>query len=277
MRAEKTHSLSGNQDLMSLFEGIYREYGYDLRNYRRNALAEPMSRALGAAKSTPLTELARRLSARPELIPKVVERITTCQANLFDNPGFFADFRRLVVPWLKTFPSFRVWVAGPCAAEEAYGLEICLLEEQAPRHNLYVTEVNELKLTSAARWSLPGARWDQAQANYAAGGGRASLCDYVVRRNGRMVLDRALRENMHFFAHNLATDASFREFQVIVSRFGTLDFAKRLRQRVYTVFDKSLRRFGVLGLGSHDSLSGTNLACGYRELGPDSRLYKRSH
>ena len=54
--------------------------------------------------------------------------------------------------------------------------------------------------------------------NYIAAGGKRSFSEYYVASSDGALFSRALIENVVFAQHNLVSDRSFNEFQLIVCR-----------------------------------------------------------
>ena len=71
-----------------------------------------------------------------------------------------------------------------------------------------------------------------------------------------------------FAQHNLASDRSFNEFNVVLCRNVLIYFGRDLQRRVHRLFYDSLARFGVLGLGQKETLRFTDLEDRYEELDP---------
>ena len=78
-----------------------------------------------------------------------------------------------------------------------------------------------------------------------------------------------------FAQHNLATDRSFNEFNVVLCRNVLIYFGRDLQRRVHRLFYDSLARFGVLGLGQKETLRFTDLEDRYEELDPREKIYRR--
>jgi chemotaxis protein methyltransferase CheR len=53
-------------------------------------------------------------------------------------------------------------------------------------------------------------------------------------------------------------------------------FDRALQSRVLDLFDESLVRFGILGLGHKESLRNTGLAGRYDEIDAAERLYRKA-
>ncbi|HEY9805726.1 MAG TPA: CheR family methyltransferase, partial [Candidatus Obscuribacterales bacterium] len=83
------------------------------------------------------------------------------------------------------------------------------------------------------------------------------------------------KENLVFSQHNLATDGSFNEFNVILCRNVLIYFNNALQDRVHKLLYESLGRFGILGLGQQESLSLTKYEDCYEELESREKLYRR--
>ena len=79
-----------------------------------------------------------------------------------------------------------------------------------------------------------------------------------------------------FAQHNLATDHSFNEFNVVICRNVLIYFGRDLQDRVLRLFDESLPRRGVLALGRKETLRGTAIEDRYEAVVEAERIYRRS-
>jgi chemotaxis protein methyltransferase CheR len=175
--------------------------------------------------------------------------------SMFRDPGFFLAFRQHVVPALRTYPFLRIWNAGCSTGEETYSLAILLREVGLyDRTRIYATDINESVLASAAEGIFPLSKMQEYTENYLAAGGSRSFSDYYLAAYDRAQIDRTLRENVVFAAHNLVSDRSFNEFHVIVCRNVMIYFDRTLQQHVHQLFLDSLVPFGVLALGRKETL-----------------------
>lgn len=111
--------------------------------------------------------------------------------------------------------------------------------------------------------------------SYIAAGGKRTLSDYYTSECGSAVFHPSLRQNVVFWVHNLTTDQSFNEFNVILCRNVLIYFKKPLHQRVHHLLYESLSRFGILGLGQRETLEFTPHRTDYEPLEPEWKLYRR--
>ena len=71
---------------------------------------------------------------------------------------------------------------------------------------------------------------------------------------------------MIFSTHNLVSDHSFNEFQLILCRNVLIYFDKELQHKVFQLFDNSLEKLGYLALGSKESLDFWNRSKEYKRI-----------
>ena len=65
--------------------------------------------------------------------------------------------------------------------------------------------------------------------------------------------------------HNLVSDRSFNEFQLIFCRNVLIYFDKQLQDKVLTLFDESLEKLGYLILGSKENIRFSKIAGNYTQ------------
>ncbi len=73
------------------------------------------------------------------------------------------------------------------------------------------------------------------------------------------------------------SDGVFNEFNVILCRNVMIYFTRPLQERVHDLFARSLAKFGLLGLGSHESLRLLPSEHEYEPLEPGEKLFRRAH
>jgi chemotaxis protein methyltransferase CheR len=89
-------------------------------------------------------------------------------------------------------------------------------------------------------------------------------------------MDAALRENIVFAVHNLATDDVFGEMHAVICRNVLIYFNRELQERVVGLFTKSLCRRGFLCLGTKETLQFSRHAAEYECVDAKQRIYRRT-
>jgi chemotaxis protein methyltransferase CheR len=259
-----------------LLEGIYQRFGYDFRGYRRAPLKERLLTVMRADGLRSVSALQERVLHDRAAGDNLLRNLSARPAALFDDPGHIQALRQALGPWLRSCPSPRVWIADCASAEEVCTVAILLAEEQLyERTQIFATVANEALLEQARRGSLAVERMAEYEANYRGSGGKASLADYFEQGNGEAVLRPDLRSRITWAQYNLATDASFNEFELIVCRRALGDFGSPLRRRALQLFYDSLSVFGVLSVDEADDLTASPFDMRYKPICGEHGLYRR--
>jgi chemotaxis protein methyltransferase CheR len=259
-----------------LLEAIFRHYGHDFRSYAFSSLRRRLRKRLEAENLKTFSALLDRLLHDPDAMDRLLRDLSVNVTGMFRDPTFFLSLREKVIPILRTYPFVRIWHAGCATGEEVYALAIMLEEEGLyDRARIYATDMNADALDKAKAGIFPLARMREYTSNYLQAGGTRSFSEYYTANYEAALFDPKLRRNVLFAQHNLATDTSFSEFNVILCRNVLIYFDRKLKERVYKLFADSLASFGVLCLGRRESLRFTAVETEYEEFDAKERIYRR--
>jgi chemotaxis protein methyltransferase CheR len=261
-----------------LLEGLYRQYGFDFRGYARSSLRRRVRSVLASERLETVSALQDRMLHEPGCLQRLLLGLSVNVSAMFRDPRFFMTFRRRAVPFLRTYPFIRIWQAGCSSGEEVYSLAILLHEEGLyDRCRIYATDVNETVLQTARAGIYPLDLMQRYTASYLASGGSAEFSGYYTSAYDHVIFRPSLREHIVFSQHNLASDGPFNEFNVILCRNVMIYFTRPLQDRVHGLFAQSLASFGLLGLGSHESLRFAPNEHDYEPVEPGEKLFRRTH
>lgn len=259
-----------------LLEAIYRVYHHDFRSYSAVSIRRRLRAALGHFGCETIAELQDQILGAPPRFAELLGFLTVQVSDMFRDPSYFRALRDHVVPYLQSYASLKVWIAGCATGEEAYSLAILLLEaELLDRALIYATDIHPDSLRVAAEGIYDATRFARFTENYRRSGGRASLADYYAAAYGGGVLDRRLRRAIVFSDHSLATDSAFAEMQLVSCRNVLIYFERSLQDRAVGVLRESLCRKGFLGLGLKETLGFNSHVAAFTEYLPDVRIYQR--
>lgn len=259
-----------------LLEGLYRAYGFDFREYSRASIKRRILEMMRAEKLGTVSALQERVLHDAACLERFLLGLSVHATAMFRDPSFYLTFRRKVVPLLKTYPTVQIWVAGCSTGEEVYSLAILLQEERLyKRCRIYATDISRAVLRKARDGIFPLAAMREYTNNYHQAGGANEFSDYYTAQYDSVIFSTALKSNVVFSEHNLATDGSFNEFQVILCRNVMIYFNKDLQARVHNLLYDSLSMFGVFGLGNKESLKFTPRAAFYEHLNDKDKLFRK--
>ncbi len=265
-----------NLEIELLLEAVYRYYGFDFRDYAPASLRRRILKVRNQEGVPTITSLVERLLHDPGCLERFVEALSVNVTAMFRDPEFFLAFRKKVIPVLRTYPSIQIWNAGCSTGEEAYSLAIVLEEEGLySRSRIYATDINEGVLKKAKEGIFPLEDMKDYTVNYMKSGGGKAFSEYYSANYGSAIMRPALGRNITFVQHNLVTDGSFNRFNVICCRNVTIYFNKILKNRVHELLYGSLVNFGILGLGSKESIQFTPHEKYYEQVENTISLYRK--
>lgn len=263
-------------EIQLLLEGIYQYYGYDFRNYALSSLKRRVHSFMRSQELASVSALQERLLHDRPYLERFLLSLTVNVTSMFRDPSFYLAFRQQVVPLLRTYPFIRIWHAGCSTGEEVYSMAILLQEENLyHRCRIYATDTNEKVLQNAKSGIFPLRLMQEYTQLYLKAGGKQSFSEYYTAAYDNAIFRASLRENVIFAQHNLATDSSFNEFNVILCRNVLIYFNQTLQKRVHALFYNSLCTFGILGLGRQESIRFSSYEKYYEEMAKGEKLYRR--
>jgi chemotaxis protein methyltransferase CheR len=260
-----------------LLEGIFQHYGFDFRSYAYASIRRRLWKRVEAEGLATLSELQARVLHDRIAMERLLLDLSINVTAMFRDPLFYAAFRDKVIPLMRTYPFIRIWHAGCSTGEEVYSTAI-MLEEAGlyDRTRIYATDINDVVLQQARRGIFPLDRMQEYTDNYIRAGGQRSFSEYYTAMYDGALFDQRLVRNVVFAQHNLVTDRSFSEFQVIFCRNVLIYFDQTLQNRVHELFYDSLVRLGVLCLGSKESLKFSKYEACYERLDITEKIYRKA-
>jgi chemotaxis protein methyltransferase CheR len=204
-----------------------------------------------------------------------VQNLTINVTEMFRDPNFYKSLRENVLKRLGTYSAIII-LAGCSTGEEVYSLAIMLQEEGLlSRSVIFATDINQRVLQKAKDGVFSVSNMQSYTSNYMKAGGNASFSDYYMANHGFAILDRSLKQNIVFSVHNLVTDKSFNEFQLVLCRNVMIYFNQILQNRVFHLFKESLCPFGFLGLGNKETLHFSEVRNDFREVDQKEKIYTK--
>src|SRR5690606_8707540 len=185
--------------------------------YSRASLKRRLNRICVIDKFTSFAELRYTVIKKPDYLQRFIEEITVNVTEMFRDPSFYKTLRESVLPQLGTYPFIRIWVAGCSTGEEAYSIAILLKEANLHnRYLIYATDINPTVLEKAKKGMFPIGYMRQYSENYNNSGGKKDFSQYYTANYDVVKFDSDLKSKIIFSTHNLVSDRSFNEFQLIV-------------------------------------------------------------
>lgn len=264
------------KELNILLHTIYELSGYDFTGYSRASVTRRVQHRMKLEKMDEVVELNERIRQKPVLLKKLLGDLMIHVTEMFRDPLMFTDFREKVIPVLRTYPFIRIWHAGCSTGEEVYSMAILLHEEGLlERSRIYATDFSDKALEQAKSGVFPVRKMKDFTMNYMKFGGKKSFSEYYTARYDGAIFRPFLKKNIIFARHNLVTDRSFNEFNVIFCRNVLIYFETEMQDHVHGLIFQSLTPLGFLVLGSKESVQFTPYAQHYDKLSQEYKIYRK--
>lgn len=259
-----------------LLEGVFRHYGFDFRAYAYASIRRRLWKRVDSEGLSSISELQALVLHDAPAMERLLLDLSISVTSMFRDPGFYRAFRETVVPMLRTYPFIRIWHAGCSTGEEVYSTAIVLEEAGLlERARIYATDINDAVLQQARDGIFPLTRMQEYTENYIRAGGTRSFSEYYTAKYDGALFSPSLIRNVVFSQHNLVTDRSFSEFNVIFCRNVLIYFDRSLQNKVHALFYESLAMFGILALGSKETLRFSQYEPCYEKLDAGEKLYRK--
>ncbi|WP_232372980.1 CheR family methyltransferase [Pinibacter aurantiacus] len=260
-----------------LISDILSIYGYDFTDYSKASLKRRLNRIYMLDKFPSFAEFRYRIKNDAAYFSRFVEEITVNVTEMFRDPSFYKTLKEEVLPVLATKPLIRIWHAGCSTGEEVYSMAIMLEEANLLQKSLlYATDLNPSVLERLKKGIFPLSQMKQYSENYILSGGRNEFSKYYRAKYDLAKFDENLQKKMIVSTHNLVSDRSFNEFQLILCRNVLIYFDKPLQDKALALFDESLENLGFLALGAKENLKFSPVARKYKQLANKEKIWRKT-
>lgn len=259
-----------------LLEAIYQSYGYDFRDYAPASLKRRIRKCMNELDVKTISAFQDKILHETKFFTQLLNTISVDVTSMFRDPDFFLTIREKIFPAIRELPFIRIWHAGCSTGEEIYSMAILLKEEKLyDKARIYATDMNEAVLAKAKNGIFSLKNIKVYISNYHNAGGNADFTEYYTAKYDHAIMKPALKNNVVWAQHNLVTDGSFNEFDIILCRNVMIYFNQPLQEHVHKLFIDSLAVGGVLALGKKESLHLMPCQENYKVIDERVKLFKR--
>ncbi len=265
-----------NTELGEVLYIILQYYGYDFTEYSVASLKRRISRFMELTETRDIFELKHKLINFKEYFSYFLQTITVNVTEMFRDPEFYRDLREKVLPTLAAYPIIKIWHAGCSTGEEVYSM--CILLKEAGLLNrayIYATDINPSNLAAARSGIIPLSSMKAYTQNYHLSGGTQEFVGYYTARYNNIIIDKSLLKNVVFSRHNLVSESSFNEFQLIICRNVLIYFNRSLQGKIFHLFYNSLAPKSFMALGVKESLISSDIKDRFEVVSAKSKIFKR--
>jgi len=242
---------ASHQGLAPLLEKVYRERGFDFREYRKSTLGRRLGRRLRLCGVRTYAEYARVLDQDPVEYDRLFNDLTINVTSFFRDEIAFKALERVVWPALlynntEKWKGLQIWSAGCATGAEPYSIAMLLLE--LSDGDIGKGEITILATDIDVR-ALQRAREGVFAPKEVEGIRPVWRAKYFAPKSDGFRVQPVLRQLVTFAAHNLVSDPPYRGLDLVVCRNVLIYFTPELQTRVLKGFHEGLKEGGGLLLG----------------------------
>ncbi len=267
---------ANEKDLSRILVQIHRITGFDARQYRASTLKRRIERRLLATKSKSYKEYLAFLKRNPSESHKFLDVLSINITDFFRDKRVFFTLKRKILPDLLEKISagnrkrIRIWSIGCSGGQEPYSLAIILSEIIKSKKDdlkiiIHATDVDRAALNQAKRAQYKITEVKNVPHSY--------LNKYFtkIKDNGFKIKDN-IRKLVRFRYHDLIKGNTLGKFDLILCRNLFIFFNPELQEKMFKKIHASLKKEGVLVLGTAETPKNENL---YYCISSQDHMYKK--
>ncbi|AEX86025.1 chemotaxis protein CheR [Marinitoga sp. 1135] len=240
-----------------LLDNIAKHFELDLRGYKQHRVRRRIDMIMRKYSYKDYKTYFNDLKKDPKKWDEFLDKLTINVTEFFRNPEKWEYLKKNVLPRLmkESGSKTKLWSAGCSTGEEPYTLSIILEELKAPKTiKVMATDLDKFVIAKAKR----GVYSSRSLVNIS-----EDLKNKYFKKVGpdSYEVSPIIKSRVVFKQHNLLMDPFEKNLDLIVCRNVVIYFDMEAKNGLYKNFAASLRKGGVLFVGS------TERIFNYRSLG----------
>jgi len=243
----------------------------DFSYYKRATILRRIARRMQVNDVAELPAYLAYLRTHPGEAGALVQDLLISVTNFFRDRDVFEVLQQQIYRLFEgrtSNDSVRVWVPACATGEEAYSIAMLLLEhsrqlDSPPALQVFACDLGDQAIQTARAGFYPEAITADVSAE--------RLRRFFVKDHRGYRVRRELREMVLFATHDLLKDAPFSRMDLISCRNLLIYLNRDAQKRALDIFHFSLRPFGLLLLGSSESVD--DASAQFSVLDKKKRIY----
>jgi two-component system CheB/CheR fusion protein len=242
--------------LRQVFQILRKTSGVDFTHYKLPTILRRIQRRMALHRLIDLESYTAMLQKEPQEAEDLYEDLLIHVTGFFREPEAFEALKEEVFPKLLQAREgdgpIRAWVPGCSSGEEVYSLAMALYEFFGDRADsvpfqIFGTDVSQRMIDRARSGTFLESSAQEI--------GPARLRRFFTSADGKLRINKGLREHCVFSRQDLTRDPPFSKLDLIVCRNLLIYLGYPLQRKVMTVFHYGLKPTGYLMLGRSETTS----------------------
>ncbi|MGP4107433.1 CheR family methyltransferase [Virgibacillus sp. L01] len=237
-----------SQDYIKFVSDIKRKLEIDLTLYKETQMKRRLTSLRDKRGYPSFKSYFKAISQDGLLLNEFLDRITINVSEFYRNPKRWQVLQSVILPsLLNNGRKLSIWSAACSTGEEPYSIAL-MMKEHFPNteFEILATDIDNMVLARAKE----GIYTEQSLKELP----DSLKHKYFRQESGFYHIDNAVKRHVRFKKHDLLADGYPRNMDLIVSRNVLIYFTDQAKTIIYQNFSDSLRRDGVLFVGSTEQI-----------------------
>ena len=258
-----------------LVEMIDKRFGYDFKLYHKDMIKRRLYAFMIKNRIKSIKNGVGAILFNRDVFKNFFLEISINVTEFFRDPSSFSDVKSLIGSSYKNKNNLKVWSAGCSNGKEAISMAVLLDNlNKLDKSIIYATDFNKVIIEEAKNGLYSLEAYAVAEKNLKNSALDILLDKYFLKNKNFVSVNDFIKEKILYFEHNLVTDSSFNEFDIIVCSNVIIYFDDTLQQKVFKLFYDSLKFGGYLILGEseliHDKYSSK-----FKRYNNETKIYRK--
>lgn len=235
-------------DYIQFVEGIKRKTGIDLALYKEAQMKRRLTSLYEKKGYRDFVDFLKALEQDRDLMNEFLDRMTINVSEFYRNGKRWEVLEKKIFPkLLQTNKRLKIWSAACSTGEEPYSLAM-VLSQLMPLSQIQITatDLDENVLQKAKLGLYPERSLAEVP--------NAIQAKYFEKEGNFFKVKDEIKRCVTFKKHNLLRDNYESNFDLIVCRNVMIYFTEEAKDQIYADFSKSLRKDGILFVGSTEQI-----------------------
>lgn len=237
------------QDYNQFVVSFKQHFNMDIASYKQDRMRRRIDAFISRKGFENYTNFLNNLRTDQTLFLSFIDYITINVSEFFRNKERWQTLETKALPKLleQNNGKLKIWSAACAAGEEPYTLSLILSKHLAPfRYDIQATDLDFRVLETAKRGqyterSLKELPNDLKQRHF-------------TKEDDTYILHQNIKQQVTFKQHDLLMQTFDTNYDLIICRNVMIYFTEEARIKLYEKFSRSLRKGGVLFVGSTEQI-----------------------
>lgn len=235
-------------DYEQFIEGIKRKTGIDLALYKEAQMKRRLTSLYEKKGYQNFVDFLKALELNRDLMNEFLDRMTINVSEFYRNGKRWGVLEKKIFPkLLQSNKRLKIWSAACSTGEEPYSLAM-VLSQLVPLSQIQIvaTDIDENVIQKAKLGLYPERSLAEVPKDVQA--------KYFEKEGPFYKVKDEIKRCVTFKKHNLLNDNYDSNYDLIVCRNVMIYFTEEAKDQIYANFSKSLRKDGILFVGSTEQI-----------------------